>query len=51
MSKLANKVLVVIGGTAGIGLSAARAFVAEGAKVVVVGRSADNVKAARKALG
>ncbi|PYK98367.1 MAG: short-chain dehydrogenase [Verrucomicrobia bacterium] len=51
MSKLANKVLVVIGGTAGIGLSAARAFVAEGAKVVVVGRNADNVRAARKALG
>lgn len=51
MSNLANKVLVVIGGTTGIGLSAARAFVEAGAKVVVVGRDPDNVKAAQKALG
>ncbi|PYJ87661.1 MAG: short-chain dehydrogenase [Verrucomicrobia bacterium] len=51
MSKLANRVLVVIGGTAGIGLSAAKAFVAEGATVVVVGRNVENVKAAQKALG
>ena len=51
MSKLAGKVLVVIGGTTGLGLSAAKAFVAEGARVVVVGRNADNVKAARQALG
>ncbi len=51
MSKLANRVLVVIGGTAGVGLSAAKAFVAEGAMVVVVGRNVENVKAAQKALG
>ncbi len=51
MSKLANKVLVVIGGTTGIGYSAAKAFLAEGAKVVVAGRNPDNVKAAQTSLG
>ena len=48
---LQGKVLVVIGGTTGIGLSAAKAFVAEGASVVAVGRSAKNVKAAQQSLG
>jgi NAD(P)-dependent dehydrogenase (short-subunit alcohol dehydrogenase family) len=51
VSKLASKVLVVIGGTTGLGLSAAKAFVETGANVVVVGRNADNVKAARRSLG
>src|SRR5438445_9674289 len=41
VSKLADKVLVVMGGTTGIGFSAAKAFVEAGAKVVVVGRNAD----------
>jgi len=48
---LANKVLVVIGGTTGIGFSAARAFVKAGAKVVAVGRNPKNVKVAQKMLG
>jgi NAD(P)-dependent dehydrogenase (short-subunit alcohol dehydrogenase family) len=48
---LANKVLVVIGGTTGIGFSAAKAFIAAGARVVVVGRNAGNVRAAQKSLG
>ena len=51
MITLANKVLVVIGGTTGIGISAARAFVAAGANVVVAGRNPENVKAAQKSLG
>jgi len=51
VSTLASKVLVVIGGTTGIGLSAAEAFLAAGAKVVVVGRNAGNVRAAQKSLG
>lgn len=51
MSKLANKVLVVIGGTSGLGLSAAKAFTRAGAKVVVVGRNPGNVKAGQKSLG
>jgi NAD(P)-dependent dehydrogenase (short-subunit alcohol dehydrogenase family) len=51
MSTLAEKVLVVIGGTTGIGFSAAKAFVEAGSKVVVVGRNEDNAKAAQKTLG
>jgi NAD(P)-dependent dehydrogenase (short-subunit alcohol dehydrogenase family) len=49
--KLSGKVLVVIGGTTGLGLSAAKAFVAAGAKVVVVGRHRGNALAAGRALG
>jgi NAD(P)-dependent dehydrogenase (short-subunit alcohol dehydrogenase family) len=43
--------IVVIGGTTGIGLSAARAFVAAGARVVVVGRNAESCAAARMQFG
>src|SRR4030095_14274660 len=49
--QLENKNIVIIGGTTGIGLSAAKAFISEGAKVVVVGRNADSVKEAQKTLG
>ncbi|MHB8521507.1 MAG: SDR family NAD(P)-dependent oxidoreductase [Limisphaerales bacterium] len=48
---LAHRVLVVIGGTTGIGLSAAKAFVRARAKVVVVGRNRENVRVAVNALG
>jgi NAD(P)-dependent dehydrogenase (short-subunit alcohol dehydrogenase family) len=41
---LANKRIVIIGGTAGMGLSAALACVEEGAKVVAVGRDPEYVK-------
>ncbi|NBV23501.1 MAG: SDR family oxidoreductase [Proteobacteria bacterium] len=51
MSKLSGKVLVVIGGTSGLGLSAAKAFVREGARVVVVGRNPEKVLAAEHELG
>jgi NAD(P)-dependent dehydrogenase (short-subunit alcohol dehydrogenase family) len=51
MSKLAGKSLVIIGGTSGLGLSAAKAFVAEGARVVVVGRDEEKVEEAEKELG
>jgi NAD(P)-dependent dehydrogenase (short-subunit alcohol dehydrogenase family) len=47
---LKNKNIVIIGGTTGIGLSAAKAFIAEGAKLVVVGRNADSVANANKLL-
>lgn len=50
-TRLAGKSLVVIGGTSGLGLSAARAFVAAGARVVVMGRDAAKVAAAEEALG
>ena len=49
--KLTGKVLVVIGGTSGLGLSATRAFVREGAQVVVVGREAEGVEAIQQELG
>jgi NAD(P)-dependent dehydrogenase (short-subunit alcohol dehydrogenase family) len=48
---LENKSLVIIGGTSGLGFSAARAFLAAGAKVVIVGRDGDKVEAAEKELG
>lgn len=48
---LADKVLVVVGGTTGLGLSAAEAFVAAGASVVVVGRNPDSTCAALERLG
>lgn len=51
MSLLAGKKIVVIGGTTGIGLSAAKAFIDEGAKVVVVGRNKDSVAEAKTVLG
>lgn len=47
---LEGKRIVVIGGTAGIGLSAALAFVSEGAKVVVTGRDALHVEEASSKL-
>jgi len=51
MSLLADKKIVVIGGTTGIGLSAAKAFIAGGAKVIVVGRNKDSVALAGSDLG
>ena len=48
---LAGKVLVVIGGTGGLGLSAARAFVAAGSKVVAVGLHPESAESARSQLG
>lgn len=51
MGQLASKNIVIIGGTTGIGLSAAKAFITEGANVVVVGRNEDSVTAAQNILG
>ena len=51
MNVLANKKIVIIGGTTGLGLSAAKAFIAEGAQLVVVGRNENNVMEAKKNLG
>ena len=49
--RLKDKSLVIIGGTTGIGLSAAQAFLGEGARVVVVGRKLESVEAAQRELG
>jgi len=50
-SKFANKVVVVTGGTSGIGLATAKAFVAEGASVFITGRRQDALDAAIKQIG
>jgi NAD(P)-dependent dehydrogenase (short-subunit alcohol dehydrogenase family) len=47
---LENKKIVVIGGTTGMGLAAAMAFVREGAQVVVVGRNPESCTAAENQL-
>src|SRR6478736_7768760 len=49
--KLKNKNVVIIGGTTGIGLSAAKAFIEQGAKVIVAGRNEENVAQAKVELG
>ncbi|HEY2932299.1 MAG TPA: SDR family oxidoreductase [Acidobacteriota bacterium] len=48
---LADKTLVIIGGTSGIGYSAAQAFVAAGARVVIVGRQSEKIEIAARELG
>lgn len=48
---LAGQRAVVVGGTAGIGLATARMMLAEGARVIVAGRSPDRGAAAVAALG
>jgi NAD(P)-dependent dehydrogenase (short-subunit alcohol dehydrogenase family) len=51
MGKLSNKVAVITGGNSGIGLSTAKAFVDEGAKVVIFGRDQASLDRAVETLG
>jgi NAD(P)-dependent dehydrogenase (short-subunit alcohol dehydrogenase family) len=51
MGKLTNKVAVVTGGNSGIGLSSAKAFIDEGAKVVIFGRDQATLDRAVETLG
>ncbi len=46
-----GKNVLITGGSKGIGLACARAFLAEGARVAIVSRSQANLEAARTALG
>jgi NAD(P)-dependent dehydrogenase (short-subunit alcohol dehydrogenase family) len=48
--ELDGKVTLITGGSKGIGLACARAFSREGAKVIIVSRSKDNLDAAKRAL-
>lgn len=49
--QLEHKNIVIIGGTSGMGLSAARAFINHGARVAVVGPTETGVQEAREELG
>ena len=51
MPMLQNKNIVIVGGTTGLGLSAALAFVRHEARVVVVGRTDATVQDAQRQLG
>jgi NAD(P)-dependent dehydrogenase (short-subunit alcohol dehydrogenase family) len=48
---LESRVIVVIGGTTGIGFSAARAFIEQGARVLILGRNEKNLAEALATLG
>ncbi|MBI2729365.1 MAG: SDR family oxidoreductase [Sphingobacteriales bacterium] len=48
---LDKKNIVIIGGTTGLGLSAAKAFITNGANVIVVGRKQESVEEAQNQLG
>jgi NAD(P)-dependent dehydrogenase (short-subunit alcohol dehydrogenase family) len=50
-AKLHEKVIVIVGGTTGIGLSAAQACIADGARIVTLGRNPDSASAAQGLLG
>jgi NAD(P)-dependent dehydrogenase (short-subunit alcohol dehydrogenase family) len=51
MYRFENKVVVVTGGTSGIGLATAKAFAAEGAAVFITGRRQEALDAAVKVIG
>jgi NAD(P)-dependent dehydrogenase (short-subunit alcohol dehydrogenase family) len=48
---LKQKNVLITGGSKGIGLACARAFLAEGARITIVSRSQANLEAARDSLG
>jgi NAD(P)-dependent dehydrogenase (short-subunit alcohol dehydrogenase family) len=51
MKRFQHKTVLVTGGNSGIGLAAAQAFAAEGARVVITGRDAATLEQARTTLG
>lgn len=51
MNRFSNKTVLVTGGNSGIGLSAAKAYAAEGARVVITGRDTATLEQAKSALG
>ena len=51
MASLENQTVVILGGSSGMGLATAKAAKADGAKVVVTGRSRDKLQSAEAELG
>lgn len=51
MNRYADKTVLVTGGNSGIGLAAAKAYAAEGARVIITGRDAGALKQAADAIG
>ena len=51
MNRLQGKRTLITGGTTGIGLETAKQFLAEGARVVITGRSPDTLAQAQQELG
>lgn len=51
MKRFQHRTVLVTGGNSGIGLAAAQAFAAEGARVVITGRDAATLEQARTTLG
>jgi len=51
MNRFADKTVLVTGGTSGIGLATAKAYAAEGARVVITGRDTTALAQATAALG
>ena len=49
--KLSNKIILVTGGTSGIGLEAAKLFRQEGATVIIAGRNPDRLQSVAGELG
>ena len=50
-ARLSERVILVIGGTSGLGLSAVKALLRHGAKVIFTGKNADEVAAVASQLG
>jgi len=48
---LAGKIVLITGGSKGLGLACARSFIAEGARVAIASRSHENLERARAQLG
>jgi NAD(P)-dependent dehydrogenase (short-subunit alcohol dehydrogenase family) len=49
--KLKGSIVLITGGSKGLGLACARAFIAEGARVAIASRSHENLEKARSQLG